>query len=112
MEGAPGGGGSHQSSQSKLAVREHERSLPVANVSRIMKKALPPNAKISLEAKDFVQECATEFISFITNEASERGQIEKRKTLTGDDVLNSLDTLGFEDYGEPLRAYLMKYKES
>nr|GMD30179.1 nuclear transcription factor Y subunit B-10 [Ipomoea batatas] len=113
MEGAPGGGGgSQQSSQTEVEVSELERGLPIANVARIMKKALPPNSKITKEAKEFVEECATEFISFITSEASERGQIEKRKTLTGDDVLNSLNTLGFGDFVEPLREHLMKYKEN
>jgi histone H3/H4 len=33
-----------------------------------MKKALPENAKIAKEAKECVQECVSEFISFITSE--------------------------------------------
>jgi hypothetical protein len=33
-----------------------------------MKKALPPNGKIGKDAKDTVQECVSEFISFITSE--------------------------------------------
>ncbi|KAL6500603.1 Nuclear transcription factor Y subunit B-1 [Orobanche hederae] len=33
-----------------------------------MKKALPPNGKIAKDAKDIVQECVLEFISFVTNE--------------------------------------------
>jgi len=32
--------------------REQDRFLPIANVSRIMKKALPANAKISKDAKE------------------------------------------------------------
>ena len=48
------------------SVREQDRFLPIANVSRIMKKALPSNAKISKDAKETVQECVSEFISFIT----------------------------------------------
>lgn len=48
--------------------REQERFLPVANISRIMKKALPANAKIAKDAKETVQECVSEFISFITSE--------------------------------------------
>ena len=48
--------------------REQDRFLPIANVSRIMKKALPVNAKISKDAKETVQECVSEFISFITSE--------------------------------------------
>lgn len=49
-------------------VREQDRFLPIANISRIMKKALPPNAKIAKDAKETVQECVSEFISFITSE--------------------------------------------
>ncbi|KAI5064902.1 hypothetical protein GOP47_0019597 [Adiantum capillus-veneris] len=98
-------GGGHDS------VREQDRLLPIANVSRIMKKALPANAKISKEAKETVQECVSEFISFITGEASDKCQREKRKTVNGDDLLWAMGTLGFEDYLEPLKAYLLKYRE-
>ncbi|MBI20046.1 MAG: hypothetical protein CMB73_05675 [Euryarchaeota archaeon] len=48
--------------------REQDRFLPVANISRIMKKALPTNAKVAKDAKETVQECVSEFISFITSE--------------------------------------------
>ncbi len=48
--------------------REQDRFLPIANISRIMKKALPNNAKIAKDAKETVQECVSEFISFITSE--------------------------------------------
>ena len=91
--------------------REQDRFLPIANVSRIMKKALPANAKISKEAKETVQECVSEFISFITGEASDKCQKEKRKTINGDDLLWAMTTLGFEEYVEPLKVYLHKYRE-
>ncbi|MED6183395.1 Nuclear transcription factor Y subunit B-3 [Stylosanthes scabra] len=91
--------------------REQDRLLPIANVGRIMKKALPANAKISKEAKETVQECVSEFISFITGEASDKCQKEKRKTINGDDLLWAMTTLGFEDYVEPLKIYLHKYRE-
>ena len=45
-----------------------DRFLPIANISRIMKKSLPANAKIAKDAKETVQECVSEFISFITSE--------------------------------------------
>lgn len=60
------GGCGDQSPQSN--VREQDRFLPIANIGRIMKKALPPNGKIAKDAKDTVQECVSEFISFITSE--------------------------------------------
>ena len=39
-----------------------------APVARIMKNALPENAKIAKEAKECMQESVSEFISFITSE--------------------------------------------
>eukprot|EP00250_Pteridium_aquilinum_P004116 c14350_g1_i1 orf=368-940(+) len=101
-------GGHHGGGDS---VKEQDRLLPIANVSRIMKRALPANAKISKDAKETLQECVSEFISFITGEASDKCQREKRKTVNGDDLLWAMGTLGFEDYIEPLKIYLQKYRE-
>lgn len=92
--------------------KEQDKFLPIANVSRIMKKSLPANAKISKEAKETVQECVSEFISFITGEASDKCQREKRKTVNGDDLLWAMTTLGFENYVGPLKVYLNKYRET
>jgi nuclear transcription Y subunit beta len=115
-------------------LREQDRYLPIANISRIMKKALPANAKIAKDAKETVQECVSEFTSFITSEyvpascvlspphcashccrcyrrASDKCQSEKRKTINGDDILSAMVTLGFDNYVEPLKLYLHKYRE-
>ena len=64
------GGGSHESGDQspRSNVRELDRYLPIANISRIMKKALPANGKIAKDSKETVQECVSEFISFITSE--------------------------------------------
>lgn len=93
-------------------LKDQERLLPIANVSRIMKKSLPANAKISKEAKETVQECVSEFISFVTGEASDKCQREKRKTINGDDLLWAMTTLGFENYVVPLKDYLSSYRET
>ncbi|KAK3015376.1 hypothetical protein RJ639_005877 [Escallonia herrerae] len=97
-------GGSHDSGgdqSPRSNVREQDRYLPIANISRIMKKALPANGKIAKDAKDTVQECV----------ASDKCQKEKRKTINGDDLLWAMATLGFEDYIDPLKAYLARYRE-
>ncbi|KAL9679029.1 hypothetical protein QQ045_016882 [Rhodiola kirilowii] len=104
-------GGNVNGGSGELSAREQDRLLPIANVSRIMKKALPANAKISKDAKETVQECVSEFISFITGEASDKCQREKRKTINGDDLLWAMTTLGFEEYVEPLKVYLQKFRE-
>ncbi|GBE89252.1 histone-fold-containing protein [Sparassis latifolia] len=91
--------------------REQDRFLPIANVSRIMKSAVPGTAKISKEAKECVQECVSEFISFITSEAAEKCQMEKRKTIGGEDILYAMATLGFENYAETLKIHLAKLRQ-
>ncbi|KAG0304549.1 hypothetical protein BGZ98_005353 [Dissophora globulifera] len=102
----------HQSGDELDDYKEQDRFLPIANVARIMKKALPDNAKIAKEAKETVQECVSEFISFITSEASDRCQLEKRKTINGEDILWAMQSLGFENYAEALKIYLAKYRET
>ncbi|PCH44650.1 histone-fold-containing protein [Wolfiporia cocos MD-104 SS10] len=91
--------------------REQDRFLPIANVSRIMKGAVPSTAKISKEAKECVQECVSEFISFITSEAAEKCQMEKRKTIGGEDILYAMATLGFDNYAETLKIHLAKLRQ-
>ncbi|KAG6889603.1 Nuclear transcription factor Y subunit B-1 [Termitomyces sp. Mi166 len=92
--------------------REQDRFLPIANVSRIMKASVPPTAKIAKDAKECVQECVSEFISFITSEAAEKCQLEKRKTIGGEDILYAMTTLGFENYSETLKIHLAKLRQS
>ena len=43
--------------------------------------------------------------------AAERCLKEKRKTVTGEDILFAMATLGFDNYIEPLKNFLTKYKE-
>ncbi|KAB2614414.1 nuclear transcription factor Y subunit B-1-like [Pyrus ussuriensis x Pyrus communis] len=81
-------------------VREQDRYMPIANVIRIMRRILPPHAKISDDAKETMQECA-----------NERCQREQRKTVTAEDVLWAMGKLGFDNYVEPLTIYLQRYRE-
>ncbi|XP_019189680.1 PREDICTED: nuclear transcription factor Y subunit B-3-like [Ipomoea nil] len=98
-------GGHRDGHDGDSSQREQDRFLPIANVSRIMKKVLPANTK------ETVQECVSEFISFITGEASYKCQREKRKTINGDDLLWAMTTLGFEEYVEPLKVYLQRSRD-
>lgn len=85
--------------------------LPIANVGKIMKQALPQGAKISKEAKETMQECASEFIAFVTGEASEKCREGKRKTINGEDVICAFKTLGLDHYADAMERYLHKYRE-
>ncbi|XP_021734845.1 nuclear transcription factor Y subunit B-3-like [Chenopodium quinoa] len=102
---------SNNNNNNNASNKEQDRFLPIANVGRIMKKVIPQSGKISKDAKETVQECVSEFISFVTGEASDKCQREKRKTINGDDIIWAITTLGFEDYVNPLKMYLNKYRE-
>lgn len=92
-------------------LREQDRWLPINNVGRLMKNTLPGSAKVSKDAKECMQECVSEFISFVTSEANDRCTTDKRKTINGEDILISLNALGFENYAEVLKIYLAKYRQ-
>ena len=49
---------------------------------------------VFVSAKEFVQKCVSEFISFITSEASQKCAREKRKTINGSDLIWALSILG------------------
>ncbi|WVZ21212.1 hypothetical protein V8G54_008534 [Vigna mungo] len=44
--------------------KEQDRFLPIVNVKRIMKKAIPGSGKLSKDAKETIQECVSE--NFVT----------------------------------------------
>ena len=87
-----------------------EATLPISNISRLMKKALPKQAKISSSSKELIQSCCIEFISFLTSEANEKCLLEKRKTINGDDILYAMKVLGFEEFEIVCRIWLSRYR--
>jgi nuclear transcription Y subunit beta len=102
----------HQDVADKDQLENDEENLPISNISKIMKKYLDSNMKISKEAKEVVEECVTEFICFITSEASDKCKKEKRKTINGEDILTVMKHLGFDNYVVILQVHFYKYRES
>jgi nuclear transcription Y subunit beta len=88
--------------------------LPTENIKRIIKEAFPEdiNCKLTKEGKEAFQEILSEFISFVTSEASEKAAEEGRKTVLGTDIISALETLGFEHYTDILKQYLGKIKQN
>mmetsp|Transcript_31786 Transcript_31786/g.82946 ORF Transcript_31786/g.82946 Transcript_31786/m.82946 type:complete len:130 (-) Transcript_31786:2570-2959(-) len=56
--------------------------------------------------------CGVFYLSLMAEfTASEKAQREKRKTITGQDLLWSITTLGFDNYVEPLKQHLHALRE-
>jgi hypothetical protein len=67
---------------------------------------------MSRQSREAVQSCASEFICFITNEAVELSNHDKRRTITGTDLTNALTNLGFEEYQPLLQIFIEKYRRA
>ncbi|KAK3358336.1 putative CCAAT-binding transcription factor, partial [Lasiosphaeria ovina] len=65
--------------------------------------------KISAEAVECMQDCVSEFMSFISRA---KCQESDRKTITSDHILTAMSNLGFEHYTAVLKMYLDKYRAS
>ena len=66
--------------------------------------------QISQKVKYSMQECASEFISFVTSEANDHRVLEKRKSINGEDVIWAMDSLGFDRYVHVLKNYMKTIK--
>ena len=79
-----------------------------------MKEALPKDkeAKIAKDARETVQECVSDFISFVTAEAREKCAADKRRTINGNDLIYAMKQLGFDRYLQNLELYYSKYQEA
>ncbi|KAL0094838.1 transcription factor CBF [Phycomyces blakesleeanus] len=110
------GSANQSGDEGDIDLKEQDRFLPIANVARIMKKALPENAKIAKDAKECVQEYFKDILFCLIlnlfHTASDRCQQEKRKTINGEDILWAMQSLGFESYAGALKIYLTKYRDT
>ncbi|CAL5052435.1 unnamed protein product [Urochloa decumbens] len=88
-----------------------EPKIPTVTVARIMRQASPQNSKITTDAKEAVTECLAEFSAVIIHAAVEECRRDRRTTVTGDDLILAMKSLGFDDYVEPLTLYLQRYRE-
>lgn len=101
----------------KLAIvpqltRPEQNSLPLKNVTKIMRKGLPPHIKISDGAKEMAEQSASKFISMVTKKATERCIRESRKILGAEDLLWAMMSLGYHNYFKSLSFYLERYRYS
>lgn len=87
-----------------------DHHMPAAIITRIMRRVLPDHARISDDAREAIQECVSEFIGFITEEAKEKCQLESRRVLTANDLLAAMEALGFDNYVETLTLFLSRHR--
>lgn len=89
-----------------------EYMLPFQKVEKLMKAALVSGKKgdgrVDKQAVEIMQEYVTEFICFVTADMCEQVAREKRVALKGQDLVESLNNLGFAHYSDVLEQMLHK----
>ncbi|KAI4324107.1 hypothetical protein L6164_023670 [Bauhinia variegata] len=108
-----GNGDQNENETCQLTMPEddHER-VPLANVARIMRQVLPPHAKISDDAKETIQDCVSKYINIITAKANKRCFDDSRVKVTAEDVLLAMEELKLDQYVDPLKVFLTRYREN
>ena len=79
--------------------------LPISRVGE------PDITKIDPEARALVQVAVTEFICFITSDVIEEISKEKRVAIKEQDIIESLDKMGFEPYVSVLETLMRKLSD-
>ena len=84
--------------------------LPSSLILKIVSEVLAEDILIDPSVRDYLQTCVGRFILHLTAEACTKCEREGRKAISGDDILWSVDRLGFKEYEAPLRTFLRKHR--
>ncbi|KAI9293589.1 histone-fold-containing protein [Neoconidiobolus thromboides FSU 785] len=79
---------------------------------RIAKEALPENVKFMSDSKIALAQASTVFINYLAACAQDSAMKNKRKQINGEDVLQALSILDFEEFVPFLKEYSEELKES
>ena len=92
---------------SKSGKRFREEKL-MDNISKIVKKILPPSVAMEREVGEILVECVKSFISAVSCEGGSNSLHENREAVNGRDILIALGQMGWEDFHQPLSIYYQK----
>jgi histone H3/H4 len=79
-------------------MEEKDFSLPKATIAKMIKDILPPEIRCANDTREIISDCCIEFIQLVANEANDLCAKENKKTVTPQNILDSLKKLGFERY--------------
>ncbi|XP_055690517.1 DNA polymerase epsilon subunit 3 [Lutzomyia longipalpis] len=87
-------------------------SLPGSIVQRIVKEALPDGVNVGKEARSVLGRAASVFVIYLTASATNTAKSHNRKAITGQDILDSLEEMEFEDFLEPLKEFQEAFRKN
>lgn len=65
---------------------DDELNIPRATLNKMIKELLP-DIRVSIESRELISNCCTEFITYISSESNELCNAEQKKTISPDHVI-------------------------
>ncbi|KAI9332413.1 histone-fold-containing protein [Pilaira anomala] len=83
-----------------------DNELPKANVTRVLKTALPPGTALQKDAKLAVSRAATVFINYLSSIANDVAKGANHKTISAPDVFKALEIVELDHLAPQLKESL------
>ncbi|KAI8886229.1 histone-fold-containing protein [Backusella circina FSU 941] len=83
-----------------------DNELPKANVTRVLKAALPPGTALQKDARLAVGKAATVFINYISAVANDVAKGASHKTISAPDVFKALEIVELDNLSPQLKESL------
>lgn len=95
-----------------MAERLEDLNLPNAVVTRIIKEALPDGVTVGKDARTAVAKAASIFILYLTSSANVIAKKGNRKTISGQDVIQAMMDIEFEQFVDSLQESLENFRKA
>lgn len=89
---------------------EDEVGLPRATINKMVRDALPSDARLSADCCEKIIDCCTEFVNLISSEANEVCNKESKTTIHPDHVIKALTELQYTEFLPEVQEVWDKYK--
>jgi hypothetical protein len=78
---------------------------------KILSKPVYPSSFLLLPQSNYGFFGALVIILYLLFRAADRCQLEKRKTINGEDIIWAMEALGFDQYSQLMKIYIHRFKE-
>lgn len=95
-----------------MVERIQDLNLPISNISRIIRDALPDNVAMDRETRIAIARATSVFIMYLASSASANAEKANHKTFSAADVFESIEEMEFDSFLEPMKVALTAYRQT
>lgn len=94
-----------------MVERIQDLNLPISNVSRIIRDALPPNQNVDRETRIAIARATSVFIMYLSSTAAANAEKANHKIFTANDVFDAIEEMEFENFLGPMKQALAAHRQ-